>query len=141
MEEERVTREDSASLGGAVNDLLHEVGTLVRQEMELAKRELAEKAQRAKGGAIRLGAGSAFALVAVFALTLAAIQGLSLPLDNYMSRPIATFSSAVIVGAVLAGAGYALLRAGAKRLSPSEWVPRKTVESIKEDARWARRRI
>lgn len=140
MEEERVTR-DSATLGGAVNDLLHEVGTLVRQEMELAKCELAEKAERAKGGAIRLGLGSALALVAVFALTIAGIQGLSLVLDNFMTRPLATFVAAVIVGAILAGVGYALLRNGAERLSPSEWVPRKTVESIKEDARWARRRI
>jgi len=141
MEEERISTRDEASLGGALSDLLHEVGTLVRQEVEMAKCELAEKAERAKGGAVRLGVGSAFALIAVFALTLASIQGLSLVLDNFMSRPIATFVSALIVGAILAGVGYALLKSGAERLSPSEWVPRKTVESIKEDARWARRRI
>lgn len=140
MEEERVS-EDTNSLGRAMSDLVHEVGTLVRQELDLAKCELAEKAERAKGGAVLCGIGSGLALLGAFALTIGLIVGLSLVLDNWMSRPMAYFISALIVGAVMGGIGYALLKSGAARMSPSEWVPRRTVESIKEDARWARTRI
>lgn len=140
MEEERVTQ-DTNSLGRAVSDLVQEVGTLVRQELELAKCELSEKAERAKSGAVRFGVGSALGLLGAFALTIGLIVGLSLVLDAWMSRPMAYFLSALIVGALLGGAGYLLIKSGAANLSPSEWVPRRTVESIKEDARWARRRI
>ena len=140
MEEERATG-DTPTIGQAVSDLVQEVGTLVRQEMELAKCELAEKAGKAKGGATRFGLGSALALVGAFALTIALILGLTLLLDDFMSRPVASFLSALIVGAGLGAAGYFLIRSGAESLSPAHWVPRRTVESIKEDARWARKRI
>lgn len=140
MEEERVTRDETPTLGRAVSDLVREVGTLVRQEFELAKCEMAGKAERAKSGAVRLGIGAALALVGAFAIAIALIQGLTVVLDNWMSRPLAAFVAAAVVGLALGVAGWLLVRSGAERVSPSEWMPRRTVESIKEDARWARKR-
>jgi hypothetical protein len=140
MEEERMTG-DGPSLKRVVSDLVQEVGTLVRQEMNLAKCEIAEKAERAKGGATRFGLGSALAIVSAFVLALALVLGLSLVLDNWMSRPTASFLSALIVGIGLGAAGYFLIRSGVVSLNPAHWVPRRTVESIKEDARWARKRV
>ncbi|HEX7897284.1 MAG TPA: phage holin family protein [Planctomycetota bacterium] len=137
MEEET----EGPSLGRAVSELAREVGTLARQELELARREIADKAERAKGGAARLGAGSGLALAGAFALTLGMILGLTLLLDDWMSRETAAVVSAFSVGAVLGAAGFLLIRAGAARMSPAELLPRRTVESLKEDARWARKQV
>jgi hypothetical protein len=49
--------------------------------------------------------------------------------------------SALAVGIVLAAAGAIFLRRGSRDLSPDHLLPRRTLESIKEDARWARRQF
>lgn len=125
----------------AVSSLAGEIGTLVRQEVDLARCELAMKAESAKGGAARIGAGGAFALVGAFTLAAAAVLGLTLVLVQWLPPIAAAAVSAVIVGAILAIAGYVLMKNGGERLSPEHLLPRRTLESIKEDARWARRQI
>lgn len=140
MEEERIEN-DEASLGRAVSDLARDVGTLVRQEVELARCELAEKAEQAKAGATTLGAGGALALIGAFALAGTAVLGLTMILENWMDTLPAMGLSSFVVGAVLAAAGALLLRKGSGDLSADHLMPRRTVESIKEDARWARRQF
>lgn len=140
MEEERMER-DGTDLRDAVSSLAGEIGTLVRQEVDLARCELAEKAERAKGGAARVGAGGAFALVGVFALAAAVVLGLTLVLVRWLPPIAAAAVSAAFVGAILAGMGYLLVKKGGERLSPEQLLPKRTLESIKEDARWARRQF
>lgn len=140
MEEERIT-EDEAGLGRSVSDLLSDVGTLVRQEVELARCELAEKAKQAKSGATKLGLGGALGLVGAFVLSGAAVLGLTLLLQTWMGTLPALFISALVVGAILGVAAWLLLKKGGEEMSPDHLMPRRTLDSIKEDARWARRQV
>ena len=140
MEEERIDREEP-SLGGIVSDLAKDVGTLVRQEIDLARCELAEKAEEAKGGVTRVGLGGGLAFIGALVLAGAAVLGLTFVLQRWMETLPAMAVSALAVGIVLAGAGLVLLRAGKRSLSGDHLLPRRTLESIKEDARWARRQF
>ena len=140
MEEERMDQ-DGADLRDVMSSLAFEIGTLVKQEADLARCELAEKAQLAKGGAARIGTGGAFVLVGTFTLAIAAVLGLTLILMQWMSPIAAAALSAVAVGLILGATGYLLMKRGGERLSPARLVPRRTLESIKEDARWARKQV
>ena len=140
MEEERIER-DGADLRDAMSTLAGEIGTLVRQEADLARCELAEKAEAAKGGATQIGTGGALALVGAFTLAIAAVLGLTLILIRWMTPLAAACVSSLFVGAVLAAAGYLLVKRGGSRLRPDQLLPRRTIESIKEDARWARKQF
>src|SRR5687767_13173004 len=111
MEEERMT-EDEAGLGRTVSDLLRDVGTLVRQEVELARCELAEKAEQAKSGAMKLGLGGALGLIGAFILSGAAVLGLTLLLQTWMETLPALFISALVVGVILGVAAWLLLKRG-----------------------------
>ena len=140
MEEERIGNEEP-SLGRIVSDLAREAGTLVRQEIELARCELAEKAEQARGGAKRVGAGGVLALAGTLTLAGAAVLGLTFLLEKRMETLPAMAVSALAVGIVLAAAGAFFVRRGSRDLSPDHLVPRRTLDSIKEDARWARRQF
>jgi hypothetical protein len=121
------------STGELVKQLSEQSSTLVRQEVELAKTELAEKAKYAGlGSGMALGA----ALLSLFsfgALTAGVILALAIVLDAW--------AAALIVGGAYAAiaAGLALLgkRQVEKAIPP---VPEQTQESVKEDVEWAKTR-
>ena len=140
MEEERIGR-DEPSLGRIVSDLAQDVGTLVRQEMDLARCELAEKAEEAKSGATRACVGGSLAFIGTLVLAGAAVLGLTYLLERWMRTLPAMALSALAVGLVLAIVGFVLFKTGSKALSAEHLVPKRTLESIKEDARWARRQF
>lgn len=141
MEEERIEQEDGTAWRQVVSNLVGEIGTLVRQEADLARCEFSEKAQLAKRGATSMGTGGALALIGAFTLAIAAVLGLTLLLVQWMSPIAAAFVSSLVVGAVLAGVGFILIKRGGEQLSPDHLMPRRTLESIKEDARWVRKQV
>jgi membrane protein implicated in regulation of membrane protease activity len=46
--------------------------------------------------------------------------------------------SALIVGAILAIAGYVMLQRGLRKLKQTDLTPRRTVETLKDDVQWAK---
>jgi hypothetical protein len=114
--------------GELVRDLSQQVSTLVRQELELAKVELAAKGKEAGIGAGMFGGAGVTALYGTGALVAAAILGLSTALDGWLA--------AIVVGAALfaiAGVLALVARARARRGLPP--VPEQTVATLKEDLR------
>ncbi|MGW8060965.1 phage holin family protein [Streptomyces ziwulingensis] len=118
----------------SVSHLLSAVTTdlqlLFRQEVELAKAEVKDEASRAgKAAGMFGGAGFAGCMVLLF-LSLAAVLGLANVIDG---------GWAALIVAVLWGVAAALLymkgRARMKTVSPK---PERTVETMKENAEWAR---
>jgi hypothetical protein len=140
VEEERI-EQDGSDLREVISGLAGEIGTLVRQEADLVRCELEEKAETAKQGAVRVGMGGAFAFVGAFALAAAAVLGGTLLLVQWMSPLAAACVSAAVVGVILAAVGAGLLKSGGERLRPGRLLPRRSLESIKEDARWARKQF
>lgn len=120
------TREER-SLGELFADLARESSTLIRQEVELAKTELSQKAARA-GKDIGFLAVGGLILYAGFLVVLA---GIVLGLDR---AGLPSWVAALLVGVIVLGVGYGLVHKGLAELRRSDLAPKQTIESIKEDA-------
>ena len=121
---------DDRSLGELFAELAQETSTLVRQEVNLTKTEMSQKASRAGKHAGILAAGGAVAYAGLLAILAAVI----VLLDNVM--PL--WLSALLVGLVVAAVGYVLVRRALDALKREDFAPRETMETLKEDQRWAK---
>ena len=122
--------EDSRSLGDIVGDVAQDLGTLVKQELTLARTELKEEAAKAGKGAGMLGGAGVAALIFLIFLSLT----LTFLLDNWMPIEVA----ALIVTAVWAVVAAVLAARGRSELKRSNPQLPATQQTLKEDAAWAR---
>jgi hypothetical protein len=122
------------SIGELFGQLTQDLGLLVRQEAQLAKTEVQAKVTRATGDLVNLATGGVVALMGALALTAAVIL---LLVDPVGLKP---WLAALLVGAVMAGIGYVMLKGGLRDLKRIDPAPRRTVESIKEDIQLAKER-
>ena len=122
-----------ASLGELFGDLTSDLSQLLRSEMELARVEIREEAAKAGKAAGLLGGGAVAAIVALILVTSAAAWGLSEVIDAGWAF--------LVVGVVIGAVAAVLASAGRKRLAEVRPVPEQTVDTLKEDARWARAQV
>ena len=123
-----LAREDPGSLGEIISDISDGLSQLFRKEVELAKAEIrVEAAKAGKAAGLFGGAGLAAWLTAIM-LSFALAFGLG----NVMDVGWACLIVAVI-WAVIAAVLFVVARGRAKDVSP---MPRQTVETLKEDAKW-----
>ena len=116
-----------------LKQLSTETTTLVRQELELAKAEMAEKGREAGKGIGMFGAAGIVGLLALAAFTTFLIAVLDTAMDTWLAALIVTVVYAAIAG-VLALTGKGRL----KNAGPP--VPEQTQDNVKEDVRWAKTR-
>lgn len=121
---------DDASAGELVAQLTDDISTLVRNEVELAKRDLATAGKRAGLGVGLFGAAGAVAWYAVGTFIAAAVLGLATVVDAWLAALI------VGVALVLIAAGTAVLGRSSVQRAPEP--PRERVESVKADVSAAR---
>ena len=120
-------------LGEVAKNLTRDVSLLVRQEIELAKAEMAQKGRTAAPGIGMLGGAGIVALCAAGALTAFAVLVFSIFLPEW--------AAALIVGAVLAAVAVALVRQGKERVADAgKPIPEQTIETVKEDVEWTKTR-
>ena len=120
-------------LGEVARDLTRDLSLLVRQEVQLAKAEMAEKGRIAAPGVGMIGGATITALLAGGALTAAAILALAIFLPEWLA--------ALVVGAVLAVVAYVLVKQGKERVAEAGApIPEQTIETVKEDVEWAKTR-
>lgn len=118
-------------IGELLKQLASETGTLVRQELELAKAEMKEKGRKAGPGFGMIGAAGAVALLALGALTACLILALDGAMPNWLA--------ALIVAAVYAGIAAVLYMRGKDKVEDAgSPAPRQTIETVKEDVAWAK---
>jgi hypothetical protein len=132
MPELRQDFRQERSVGDLFGQLTQDLGLLVRQEAQLAKTEMQTKVSRATSNLVSLATGGIVALIGALALTAAVILLLVDPVG------LEPWLAALLVGAVLAGVGYFMLRGGLRDLKQIDPAPRRTVESIKEDIQVAK---
>ncbi|MEU7903445.1 phage holin family protein [Actinoplanes sp. NPDC049118] len=121
-------RAEETSIGELIGNISDDLSQLFRQEVELAKAELKEEAAKAGKAAGMLGGAGFAGYLAVVLLSFALVFGLS----NVMDAGWAALIVAVlwlIIGAVL-------YTTGRKKLKTVDPMPRRTVDTIKEDAQW-----
>jgi uncharacterized membrane protein YqjE len=119
-------------IGGIVSSIVEGMRSLIRKEVELAKIEITEALSvRAKGIAFMAVA----AVLGLFALAFLAAGGAA-ALDLVLPR----WAAELIVGGVFLVLMliFLLVGRGAMKGAPT---PRKTQETLKEDARWAKQQI
>lgn len=122
-------READKSLGELVGEMTEHLSTIFQKEIELAKVELKEDAQKAGKGAGMLGGAAVAGYFALLFLSFA----LGWLLDEVMHTALA-----FLIVAVLYGIGAAVLgMKGKEKLGETEGLPN-TKASLKEDAEWAR---
>jgi len=120
-------------LGEVAKELTSDLSLLVRQEVELAKAELAEKGRTAAPGVAMFGGAGVVGLCAAGAATATAVLVLAIFMPEWLA--------ALLVAAVLAAVAYVLVRQGKERVADAgKPVPEQTIETVKEDVQWAKTR-
>ena len=117
------------TLGEMFAELVREARTLIDQEIQLAKTEMSEKASSFARCAILLLAGGLIA----YAGLLAVIAALVLVLVAFGLPP---WAAAILGGVLTCGLGYLFIRSGIAAMDARNLTPRKTLETLKEDAQW-----
>ena len=121
---------DERSLGELFAELAQDTSTLVRKEVQLAKTEMSQKASRVGKDVGFLAAGGAVAYAGLLALLAGVIV--------LLGQVIPMWLAAIVVGLVVAGVGYFLVRRGLEALKREDLAPRQTIETLKEDQQWAK---
>ena len=119
---------EERSIGELFAELSQKTTTLVRQEIELAKVEMSQKASRVGKNVGFLVIGGLVAYTGLLALVAAGII--------LLGQVIAYWLSAAIIGVVIAAVGAVLIVKGANTLRQEEPTPRETVETLQEDKEW-----
>jgi hypothetical protein len=120
-------------LGEVAKELTSDLSLLMRQEIELAKAEMAEKGRTAAPGLRMVGGAGIVALCAAGAITAFLVLVFSIFLPEW--------AAALIVGAALAAIAYVLIKQGKERVAEAgKPVPEQTIETVKEDVEWAKTR-
>ena len=126
---------DEKSLGQLFGDLSRQLGTLVRKEIELARTEMTTRATTVGREAVSIGAGGALA----YAALLIGLVAIALFLWEVVGVTpwLAFLIVAIIVGVIAA----VLIQRGRSALAKTNLAPEKTIETLKEDAEWAKQQV
>ena len=118
-------------VGELLRQLSQETTTLVKQEIELAKAEMAEKGKQAGIGAGMFGGAGVSGLLALIFLSLAIVAALDTAMWAWLA--------ALIVGLVWAAAAAVLALQGRNKVQQATPpAPEQAIESTKEDVKWAK---
>jgi hypothetical protein len=128
------TRAPESSLAELFVDLSREARDLVRQEVALAKAELSDKAARVGTDIGFISIGGALVYAGLLTLVAALVLGLA-------TAGIEWWVSALIVGTVVTIAGYVSTQKGLAALRRERMIPTETIDTLKENAQWAKARM
>jgi Putative Actinobacterial Holin-X, holin superfamily III len=124
---------DDRSLGDLFTELASETGTLIRGEVALAQAEITEKGVRIGKNVGSLAIAGAVAYLGAMALTAGVIMALGLVIPVWVS--------ALVVGGVIVAVSAVMISSAIAKLKQIDPVPTRTIDSIKEDAKWLKKEI
>lgn len=124
-------------LTGLFSDLWRQTSRLARAEAELAKEEISQKVSEVGTGVASVATGGAVLFAGFIVLLFAAVGALQMVMDTGHDVWLAP----LIVGAVVALAGYIALKKGRKELTASNLKPGRTLDSLRSDARFVKEHV
>lgn len=132
----------TSTIGALLSELRDESTTLLRQEVALAKAEFSEKAGEVGRNAVGVAVGGAVAYAGAIVLLIGigALAGRGLARLG-LSSDFAYWLGFVLVGALVALIGWSMLAKARRAFQTGSFVPRETVASLKDNQRWAQRKI
>jgi hypothetical protein len=125
------THAQDRSLGELFAELSRETSDLVRHEVALAKAELSETAARVGRDVAFISIGGALTYAGVLALMASLVMGLA-------AAGLVWWAAALIVGLVVLTVGYISTQMGLSALKREQLRPTQTVDTLKENAQWAK---
>ena len=121
-------------VGELLKELSNQTTMLVRQELELAKAEMAEKGKQAGLGVGMFGGAGLFGLLALGALTACLIAALATGMEVWLA--------ALVVAVVYGGVAATLALIGKQKTrEATPPAPEQAIESTKEDVQWAKSQL
>lgn len=122
---------DDRSLGDLFAELSRDATTLIRKEFELAKAEMSANFARLGRHAAYIAVGGALAYAGLLTIVAAVVVILQV-------LGLTWWASTLIVGIVVLLVGYLLVQRGLSALQRDRLTPTETIETLKENAAWAR---
>jgi len=116
------------SMGELLKQLGTDIGTLVREELALARKEMKETLQTLRTATVVVASGAVLSLLALGTWTAAAVLALG--------ANVGYATAAVIVGLVLTAIAAGTVLWGVRRLRSVPVKPEKTLESLEETKEW-----
>jgi uncharacterized membrane protein YqjE len=117
------------SIGELVSELIQEVRTLFRQELELFTVEMKEKMAIIARDAATIGLGGIVIYYGILVLLAALVLGLATVMPAW--------GAALLTATVLIMVGFAMVQRGRKELMQVEMKPVETTQTLKETVKWA----
>jgi Putative Actinobacterial Holin-X, holin superfamily III len=121
-----VSQNSTRPLGTLFTEAASEIAHLFQTEVRLVRAEMNEKISRAANGGALIGAGAVILLPAVFVLLLAIVRWLAV-------AGLPAQWGLLLVGAIVAIVGVALLMKGITNLKGPALVPQRTIEQVRAD--------
>lgn len=130
------------NIADLLRTLRDDTATLVRQELALARAELAEKLSLAGRNLVYLAAGGAVAASSLLLVLLALGSLLGQWISSRGVSPgLAAFFGLAIVAIIAGVVGAVLISKGLKTLLGTSLKPERTLRSLEEDKQWAQQKI
>lgn len=125
---------DDRSLGELFGDLSRQLSTLIRQEIDLARTEMTGRVTAIGRDAAVIAAGVGL----VYAGLLVLLAAIVLLLSDVGVTP---WMAALIVALVVGVLGGVLVATARQAMATRDVAPRRTLETLKDDAEWAKERM
>jgi hypothetical protein len=125
---------DEPTMGQLITSLSEDFSSLVRKEIKLAKVETMETVSTASRNVVMLAAGGLVAYAGFLALLGGLTILIGVAINNY-------WLAALLVGVIVLGIGAILLSSGRAGLKRMSLTPEKTIETLKDDARWVKEQV
>lgn len=123
------------SISSLVGGIISDAQDLIRQEVQLARRELQQEVHKAKTAALSLAVGGAVAFFGVMLLCFMLVH-LLFWATSELHQGFPLWAWFGIVGLVLTTIGAGLLYSAMAKASDIHLVPPQTAQTLRENVRW-----
>ena len=139
----RSTRNGSgrASIIGLLRSLTTEGRELLALEIALAKTEMREKLEVYERNALSLAIGGGLLLAALLLGAWALNAALTSVLATFIGIGIAVWLAPLILTLAFGAFGWSKVQGGLRGMRAESPVPTKTIQTLKDDKRWAERKV
>jgi hypothetical protein len=118
-------------LSELVHGIVHDAEDLVKQQLALFKTEVRDEIHKTRDAALSLAVGASIGVLGVILLAFGIVHLLA-----WAFPAVPLWAWFIIVGGVLAVAGFAFLWEGKHRIESLHAVPEQSAEALKENVQW-----
>jgi hypothetical protein len=129
------------SIVGLLRSLTAEGRELLSLEVALAKAEMREKLGVYEKNGVALAIGGGLLLAALLLGAWTVNMALTALLDTFLPLGVAVWLAPLTLTLILGGIGLSKVKGGLAGIKAESPVPHKTIQTLKDDKRWAERKV